>query len=84
MILTTEKVLGVETLLPQEKVLPDTAHLPLLVDNVRLEVVPESVNVAGVWADKVPAVRIPPTFAPDWLPLSVLFEGSWPGVCHIH
>jgi len=77
---TAEKVLGELTSLPQESVPLFTEHLPLLVVIVKPDVDPESVYVAGVCADNVPDVRRPPTFDPDFDPLSVLFDGRDPGL----
>lgn len=51
---------GLETLLPQVNEPPETAHWPLDVDSVKLDVEPERVYVAGVWVDHVPAVSSPP------------------------
>lgn len=58
--LTAENVLAVETLLPQVREPLEMAHLPFEVDKVKLEAVPDSVYVAGVWTDHVPAVSRPP------------------------
>ena len=57
--LTAENVLGL-TPLPQVSAPLEMAHLPLDVDIVKLEVVPDNVYVAGVWTDQVPAVSRPP------------------------
>ena len=45
---------------PQVRAPLETEQLPLDVDIVKLEVVPDKVYVAGVWTDQVPAVSKPP------------------------
>ena len=57
--LTAEKV-PADTPLPHVKAPPEIAQLPFEVDMVKLEEDPESVYVAGVWTDQVPAVSRPP------------------------
>lgn len=60
---TAENVEAEETLLPQVSVPPETAHLPLDVDIVKPEVEPDSVYVASVCVDHVPADNRPPVDA---------------------
>jgi hypothetical protein len=47
---------------------------------VKLEVDPESVNVASVCVDHVPRDKSPPTVDPERLALIVTLAGSDPGV----
>jgi len=62
--LTAEKLVR-ETPLPQENDPPLTPQLPLDEVKVKLEVVPESVNVARVCVDHVPMDNNPPMEEPD-------------------
>jgi hypothetical protein len=62
--LTAEKLVG-ETPLPQENDPLLTPQLPLDEDRVKLEAVPESVNVARVCVDQVPRDNNPPMEEPD-------------------
>ena len=48
------------TPLPQLNFPLDTPQGPLDVDIVKLDAEPESLYVAGVWVDQVPALRRPP------------------------
>jgi len=62
--LTAEKLVG-ETPLPQESDPLLTPQLPLDEDRVKLEAVPESVNVARLCVDHVPRDNNPPMEEPD-------------------
>ncbi len=55
-----ENTLPIATPLEQVRVPLAAEQGPALLDNVRLDVVPESVKVAGVCVDHVPAFNIPP------------------------
>ena len=74
---TAEKEEGV-TPLPQLRAPLLIAQLPLEVDMVKLETVPEKVTVARVCVDQVPAVRIPPVVAPLTMALTVPLLGRDP------
>jgi len=71
------------TPLPQANVPALTPQLPLDEVMVKLEVVPESVNVARVCVDQVPKDNNPPTELPDSKAWIVALEGRVPGACHI-
>jgi len=72
-----------ETPLPQANDPPLTPQFPLDEVMVKLEVVPESVNVARVCVDQVPRDNNPPTEEPDRKAWIVALVGRVPGACHI-
>jgi len=75
---TTENV--DETPLPQLNAPPLTPQLPLEEVIVKLEAVPEIVNVASVCVDHVPRDKSPPKLDPEWIALIVALAGRAPPV----
>lgn len=76
--LTAEKV--DETPLPQLNAPPLTPQLPLEEVIVKLEAVPEIVNVASVCVDHVPRDKSPPKLDPEWIAVIVALAGIAPPV----
>lgn len=76
--LTAEKV--DETPLPQLNAPPLTPQLPLEEVIVKLEAVPEIVNVASVCVDHVPRDKSPPKLDPEWMAVIVALAGRAPPV----